>query len=340
MKNVVLLFGGISDERLVSVASAQNVATLLPGAELWFESADGAVARAELSELTSHQRPFEVPFKPAAKPFAHSVEESLASLNGRAIFIGLHGTEGEDGSLQALFEKRKIPFTGSGSDASRVCFDKAIAKKRMADAGLKVPAGFAFRRDDKDASTRLLNAVKEHGRIVVKPTASGSSFGLNFLFSESDCQSFLKGLPASPYEEYLAEQFLVGREMTVGVLERTHGPMMPLPPSEVVMQAGRNFDYQGKYLGKGSTEITPADLNQAEREACQRLALDAHKTLGCAGYSRTDMILTSQGPVFLETNTLPGLTRASFIPQQLQAAQIPMTAFIADQMEFAQARYR
>ena len=111
-----------------------------------------------------------------------------------------------------------------------------------------------------------------------------------------------------------------------------------LCPSEVLLVQGANFDYEGKYLGIGSKEITPAEVTETEKKQCQELALKCHKAFNCYGYSRTDMILTPQGPVFLETNTLPGMTKASFFPQQLEAERIPFQQFIDDQLVMAQQR--
>jgi D-alanine-D-alanine ligase len=101
---------------------------------------------------------------------------------------------------------------------------------------------------------------------------------------------------------------------------------------------GGAFDYAGKYLGQGTEELTPAPITAAQRVDAQALAVLAHQTLGCGGYSRTDLILTEEGPTFLETNTLPGLTRASFIPQQLAAAGKDLRAFLLRQLDLARSR--
>jgi D-alanine-D-alanine ligase len=117
------------------------------------------------------------------------------------------------------------------------------------------------------------------------------------------------------------------------------GPsQVALPVSEVKLEEDAAFDYAGKYLGKGTTEVTPAVLTQAEWEAAQTLAVLAHRAVGCYGYTRTDMILTASGPVFLEINTLPGLTKASFIPQQLAASGRDLTMFLNTQLELARRR--
>ena len=263
----------------------------------------------------------------------------------------MHGTEGEDGSLQTLLEERHVQFTGSNSRSSRACFDKKLAKKIVEAAGISVAAGFTFlpieiKSSGIDFSSTLIENFEKYGKLIAKPVASGSSFGLHFLQTKEDCIQFSETCKTDAllsYGEYLVEQLCVGRELTVGITERigatdAERTFIALPPSEVIMQSGRNFDYEGKYLGQGSTEVTPAKLTQKETELCQGLALKAHQVLQCSGYSRTDMILTAAGPIFLETNTLPGLSKASFIPQQLHAAAISMETFLHEQLQIAQKR--
>src|SRR5919108_132150 len=134
-----------------------------------------------------------------------------------------------------------------------------------------------------------------------------------------------------------SEQIISGIELTVGVVDGPKGARA-LPPSEVRLEEGRAFDYEGKYLGKGTREITPAEVPARVSRAAQQVALDAHKALGCEGYSRTDVICSERGPVFLEINTLPGLTRMSFIPQQLAAEGTSMKSFLEGQIALARRR--
>jgi D-alanine-D-alanine ligase len=124
----------------------------------------------------------------------------------------------------------------------------------------------------------------------------------------------------------------------VGVVEGPGGSLRALPCSEVRLDEGFAFDFEGKYLGRGTTEVTPAEVEPALAQAAQALAITAHRALGCEGYTRTDLILTARGPVYLETNTLPGLTRRSFIPQQLAAEGTSVQAFLEGQLALARAR--
>src|SRR5258708_22501964 len=127
-----------------------------------------------------------------------------------------------------------------------------------------------------------------------------------------------------------------GVELTVGVVE--DGPLRALAGRGVGAAPGRAFDYEGKYLGKGTIEITPAEVTAEVARAAQEAAIAAHDALGCEGYSRTDVIVSPRGPVFLEINTLPGLTRRSFIPQQLAAEGTAIKDFLRDQLALARRR--
>lgn len=339
MKSIVILFGGSSSERLVSVASAQNVSTHLPDAACWFLSKAGEVFDVPRETLAAHQQAFVNEFHPAGAPTWPSLEVALQTPGAAqaTFFLALHGGDGENGVTQRIFEKARIAFTGSGSQASADAFDKARAKvlasakgARIADAETLPPL------DEATLKTRLSALLARASRWVLKPQADGSSHGLFHLKGASDVDAAAKAL-AKLHVTYLAEVFIEGRELTVGVVDEASGTVA-LPVSEVKLIPGGAFDYEGKYLGRGTEEITPAQLTDAEWKAAQALAVLTHQAVGCRGYSRTDMILTSAGPVLLEINTLPGMTKASFIPQQLAAAGKDVKAFLQRQLELARQR--
>src|SRR5205823_2825899 len=235
-----------------------------------------------------------------------------------------------------MLEARKIAFTGPGADASARAFDKEIAKQVASGAGVSIAQSVHLSPDPRVMRETLRDMLAVHERIVAKPIAGGSSFGLYHLGGEADVEKTAQGIEASG-ENYLAEQFVEGTELTVGVVDGPSGPRA-LPPSEVRLEAGRAFDFEGKYLGKGTREITPAEVPRDVTHAAQQLALDAHRALGCEGYSRTDIIVSPKGPVFLELNTLPGLTRMSFVPQQLAAEGTSMKSFLEGQIALARRR--
>lgn len=339
----ILLFGGNSDERLVSVASAQNLSRVYSFSEIWFMDFDGKIFKTSKQELANHQNPFTVAFQSVGPVVSDSLEGALPALKDAVVYMGFHGTQGEDGKIQSLFESKRILFTGSGARASYLAFDKALAKEVAQKAGLPMASGQVLSVDQKASwGQMILEFSKKHPQFVAKPVAAGSSFGLFIIKSSRDLDQALPQIQNAPYAAYLLEEFLEGRELTVGVYDQpmTPGGARALPPSEVVLDAGASFDYQGKYLGRGTKEITPAQLASQETLSAQELAIKAHEAFGCLGYSRTDMILTSKGPYFLETNTLPGMTKASFIPQQLEAAGLDLQYFLELQIEIGKSRYR
>jgi D-alanine-D-alanine ligase len=323
----------------VSVASAQNVSRFLPDAELWFWSPSGAVHPVAREELAAHADVFVKDFVPGRTAAFPTLADALASADarGRTFLLALHGGDGENGTVQRALEAQGLAFTGSGSAASARAFDKAQAKALAAAKGVRVADGRVLAPSDLHANEAALRELfATHPRWVLKPLADGSSHGLVHLKFEAQVPE-AAALLAKLGVTYLAEVFVEGRELTVGVVDTEAGPEA-LPVSEVRLAADAAFDYEGKYLGRGTEELTPAPLSDAEREAAQRLAVTTHQAVGCEGYSRTDMILTASGPVLLEINTLPGLTKASFIPQQLAAAGKDFGEFLKAQLELGRRR--
>jgi D-alanine-D-alanine ligase len=332
---LAILFGGDGSERRVSVASAQNVASILDEASLWFWRPDGSVLEVERHDLLGFERPFERDFAPDGGSPWPSLPEALDSnaARGRAFFLALHGGAGEDGTVQSLLESRELAFTGSGAEASRLAFDKLRARARVEASGVKVAEATEVTRD---AATheRLARLFERHDKVVLKPVADGSSHGVRIVGNERELDAAIAHVIGHPEIRHLAEAFIEGRELTVGVVDDEAGPVA-LPCSEVVLEEGRTFDFDGKYLGKGVREVTPADVSKETARQAQSVALTAHGAVGCRGYSRTDIIMGKDGPVFLEINTLPGLSRPSFIPQQLEAAGIGIRRFLERQIEIA-----
>ena len=330
MTRITILFGGTNKERLVSVASAQALHEALSDADLWFWDADDSVHETSGKALLAHARPFEDPFKADGRRIAGSIEEALdqAEADGRLLVLGLHGGRAENGELQAMCEIRGVPFTGSGSAASNLAFDKVAAKRFAAIAGVKAPADIALADID--------TAFAEHGRLIAKPQRDGSSYGLIFVNSAQDIVAVRN---AARHEDYVIEPFVSGTEATCGVLELADGSLIALPPIEIIpADGGFGFDYRAKYLAKATQEICPGRFAPEISAAIMDQALRAHRALSCRGYSRSDFIVSAKGPIYLETNTLPGLTRASLLPKALKAQGIDFVDFLEQQIELAKAR--
>jgi D-alanine-D-alanine ligase len=324
---ITILFGGTNKERLVSVASAQALCSALPEADLWFWDVDDTVHETLSHVLLKHSQPFEQPFAPGT-PSLGRIERALdqAKSEDRLLVLALHGGTAENGELQAMCEMRGVPFTGSGSASSHLAFDKIAAKRFAAIAGVRAPAGVALQDIDK--------ALAEHGRLIAKPARDGSSYGLIFVNSSQDLVAVHN---AAKTEDYVIEPFIAGPEATCGVLEQPDGSLIALPPVEIVPGEGV-FDYTAKYLLKTTQEICPGRFSPELSAQIMDQAVRAHRALSCRGYSRSDFIVSDQGPIFLETNTLPGLTKASLYPKALKAEGIDFVDFLRDQIALAAKR--
>ncbi len=324
-----ILFGGTNKERLVSVASAQALHATLPKADLWFWDVDDTVREVKSETLLGHQRPFEIDFTAPGKRIGN-IEQALdvAKAEERVLLLGLHGGRAENGELQVMCEVRGIPFTGSGSASSYIAFDK-IAAKRFAEIG-GVRTSTIIALDDVE------QALAEHGRLVAKPVRDGSSYGVIFVNSRQDLVAVRS---AAITEEYLIEPFVSGVEATCGVLEQSDGTVIALPPIEIVPAEGV-FDYTAKYLLKSTKEICPGRFTPEVAAQLKDHAIKAHRALSCRGYTRSDFIVSGGGVVYLETNTLPGLTKASLYPKALNAHGIAFGDFLDDQIALAMRHTR
>jgi D-alanine-D-alanine ligase len=321
---ITILFGGLNKERLVSVASAQALHSALPDADLWFWDADDTVHETRSQMLLGHSRPFEEPFQPGT-PSLGGIVRALdqAQAENRLLVLGMHGGMAENGELQAMCEMRGIPFTGSGSASSHLAFDKVAAKRFAAIAGVTATVDVPL--DDAE------RALAEYGRLIAKPARDGSSYGLMFVNSSQDLVAVRR---AAETEDYLIEPFISGVEATCGVLEKLDGSVMSLPPIEIIPADG-GFDYTAKYLAKATQEICPGRFAPEISAEIMDQALKAHNALSCRGYSRSDFIVSKTGLVYLETNTLPGLTKASLYPKALKAIGIEFADFLQDQIALA-----
>src|SRR6478672_3124552 len=323
---ITILFGGTNTERLVSVASAQALHRALPEADLWFWDVADTVHEVASQKLLGHTRPFEDEFKPGNRGLPLEAALDKARAEDRVLVFGLHGGRAENGELQAMCELRGVPFTGSGSASSNLAFDKEAAKRFAVIAGVAPPASVAL--ENLDA------AFAEYGKLIAKPARDGSSYGLIYVNAKQDLVAVRN---AAKSEEYVIEPFIAGVEATCGVLERPDGAVFSLPPIEIVPAEG-SFDYTAKYLLKSTQEICPGRFSPEISAALTDQAMQAHRALSCTGYSRTDFIVSAKGPIYLETNTLPGLTKASLYPKALKAQGIEFADFLHDQIALAAKR--
>jgi len=253
--------------------------------------------------------------KPPAKAGASSLPRVISELPGKGfavVFIAMHGTGGEDGSLQALLDLYGLRYTGSGRLGSALAWDKGVAKQLFALAQVPTP-GWRI----APVSAKTVESVLGFP-VIVKPSGQGSTVGLSLVREADELEAAIE-LAAQFDGEVLVEAYIPGRELTVGVLND-----QPLAVGEIIPAQGDIFDYESKYQPQGATEIFPADIPPSLTKQVQALGLIAHAALKLSHYSRADFRLDENGSLWcLEVNTLPGLTPASLLPQSAAAAGIP-----------------
>ena len=271
------MMGGTSPESQVSLKSGRAVAEALRkvGHEVW----DVVVEREEEDWLRENLPP-----------------------HPDLVFIAMHGGAGEDGRVQAMLEKMGLPYTGSGPEASRMAMDKALSRRRFAEAGLPQPE-FVVWEEGKD------NPMPEFGLPwVVKPSSAGSSIGLSLVRREEELLPALEGAYAIS-SQVLIEEYIEGVEITVGIVGDHAFEVI-----EVVPVHSQVFDYRSKYTHGETEYIIPARISEEDRALAKETAKKAFSCLGCRDFGRVDMILSESGPVVLEVNTIPGMTELSLLP--------------------------
>ena len=229
----------------------------------------------------------------------------------RSPVIALHGKGGEDGTLQGLLDLLGIRYTGSGVLASALAMDKAMCKRVLMGAGVPMPGDRTLRRGDHTLGSDLMLPL------IVKPNAQGSTIGMTVVRHADELAGAVE--TAFEYDDtVLIEQFITGTEITVPILGNAE--LETLPIVEIVPSGGF-YDYAAKYTPGATDEIVPARIPDLVAVEANRIAQVCHRTLGCRGMSRTDMIVTLEGEIYtLEVNTIPGMTPTSLLPRSAQAA--------------------
>jgi D-alanine-D-alanine ligase len=311
--HVLVLAGGVSFEREVSLSSGRRVSDALThlGVEV------------ELVDVDAGLLP------------------RLANDPPSAIFIAVHGGQGEDGALRDALDLAGVPYVGATGAAARLAFDKAVAKAVVARAGVRTPPSVALQHAAfRDLGGRALLdlLVRQIGLpLVVKPARGGSALGVTVVRTADELPQAMVGCYS--YDSVaLLERHVSGTELAVGVIETTDDAPVALPAVEIAPVSG-TFDYAARYTA-GMTEYhVPARLAADVARAAADVAVTAHRALGLRDISRTDVIVSADGAVeYLETNVAPGMTATSLLPMAAVAAEMELGTLCRDLLHQAAAR--
>ena len=248
--------------------------------------------------------------------------------------IALHGEYGEDGEVQKILEKFGVPYTGSDSLASFFTMHKVLAKERARQMGLKTPR-YYFIEQGQDPEAIAYHITRRFSQpVVVKPVQWGSSVGISVVSGFAPIHRAITEL-LKESNAVLVEEYIRGTEATAGVVEGLRGEeLYALPTIEIVPPKGDFFSYQSKYDGS-SAEICPGRFPRKISDELQEAARIMHKALDLRHYSRSDFIVAPSGIYYLETNTLPGLTKESLFPKSLHAVGVPFPDFLTHIVDLA-----
>lgn len=301
MSKIIVLAGGTSGEREVSLRSGAAVANALMAA----------------GHLVTVEDP------------ADGLENLLPKLEmADVIFPALHGAGGEDGILQKFLESHHIKYVGSDSQASELCFDKARYTRLLHDNDILVPKTLLVNYREFQRSSL---AQKPY---VLKPNDGGSSID-TFIVRDPDAANHSSIQNAfKQYEQLLLQELIEGVETTVAVLGDE-----PLPVIEIIPPSGGEFDYENKYNGQTQELCPPKHVSDTLQRKAQRIAQSVHELTGCRDMSRTDIMITKDGQLYvLETNTIPGLTDESLLPKAAATADYNMADLCSNLIDLALAR--
>ncbi len=290
---ICVLYGGISEERNVSLETGKNMAEAL-------------------QQYTSNVTLVDVD---------KDVAKKLIELKPDICVLGLHGTFGEDGTIQGLLESMQIPYTGSGVTSSAITFDKVLTKYMFTGVGIETPKYKVFTRDSYNNSEKPLCIP-----CVVKPAKQGSSIGVSIVENESE---YAKAIDEAFKldSQIIVEQYIQGKELTVPVLDGKAYPAIWIKPKK------QFYDYECKYT-KGMTEyLLDTELSDEMYSKVLDVAVKAYNGCMCRGVARVDFMVTDSEVFTIEINSLPGMTSTSLVPQSFKKAGIefaPLVKMIAD----------
>ncbi|MFM2194660.1 MAG: D-alanine--D-alanine ligase [Bacteroidota bacterium] len=318
MKNIAVVCGGYSGERVVSMRSAAMVMENMDRSKFhpiqivieesrWF-------ARLDEQEIDVNRNDFSV-----------QTQEGIMRFDG--VFMMIHGTPGENGLMQGYFEMIGLPCTTGDVLNMALTFNKKATTRALGAMGYRVAKSVVVRKEEDISAEQLVSQVGLP--CFVKPNCGGSSIGTSKVSNANELLAAIERA-RNEDEDILVEEFISGREVTCGVIV-IDGKPTALPITEIVSE-NEFFDFQAKYEGK-SQEITPAPISSAHYERVQNLAARIYSDLNCGGMIRVDFLLPDEEPCVIEVNTVPGFSAASIIPQQAAAMGMDKTTLITTVIE-------
>jgi D-alanine-D-alanine ligase len=306
-KNIALVTGGFSGEAVISYKSAKTIDKNLDR------------ERFNVYKIDINPAGWFYELNDGKKIEINKNDFSLQTNNGTirfdAVFIGMHGTPGEDGKLQGYFDTLKIPYTSCDAGSSAITFNKRYTVAVASMAGIHVSKSFHLFKHTQVPLQQIIDGLSFP--VFVKPNNGGSSIGMSKVYEAKDLEAAIQKAFKED-DQVLVEQMIKGREFTIGVF-KTKGNIVTLPITEVISKKDF-FDYEAKYEG-ASTEVTPAELDEVSADKIRDAAKKVYSVFNCRGVVRIDFILDndSGNPFMLEINTIPGQSEASIVPQQVKA---------------------
>ena len=299
VRNILILEGGYNEEHEVSLKTSKEIQKTLDKLKIKYKT-----------------------LKVSSKVF----EKKIIKYKNFICLNALHGPFGEDGKIQKILKKNNIKFTHSGLRSSKNCFNKFKSKKIISLNKVLTPKYTLIKKNDLTYK-KLKILKKKYKKFVIKPTESGSSFGIRIIKNNIDFENFINNIEnfkkkLKLHNEILIEKYISGKELTVSTINFTK-KIEALAVTEIKSK-NTFFDYQAKYSLGYAKHILPARLSKKNYNKCLNLALKCHRILGCKSLARTDFILNTKNNkiYFLETNTQPGLTSFSLLPEQARYKNI------------------
>ena len=308
MKKILILQGGFNEEHEVSIKTANQIKKILKKNKIDFLN------------LTVNPKKF---------------EKQISKYSNKLIcFNALHGSFGEDGKIQQILKKKNFKYTHSNISSSKICFNKVKSKIIIGKNNIPTPSFVKLNAKSLDIEN-LYKFKKKYKRFIIKPNESGSSFGIKIIKNNKDFNEFLKKIniyknEISNHNSLILEKYITGKELTVSVLD-INGKLESLGVTEISSKRSF-FDYKSKYSKGFSKHILPAKISKKIYKKCLKYALKSHKVLKCNAISRSDFIYDNKSNIiyYLETNSQPGLTPISLVPEQALFRSISFEKIVLD----------